>query len=73
LSKDGDALGGCNRASLKIHSAGGQDHCGIVVAHIRTKYYVAADMTRDREINLSYLPTVKMLADNFTGCCQCLP
>jgi hypothetical protein len=36
------------------------------VAHIATKYYLAADMARDGEIDLSYVPTTEMLADCFT-------
>jgi hypothetical protein len=28
-------------------------HCGTAVAHIVTKYYLAADMARDAEIDLS--------------------
>jgi len=36
------------------------------VAHIATKYYFAADMARDGEIDLSYIPTAEMLADCFT-------
>jgi hypothetical protein len=36
------------------------------VAHIATKYYHAADMARDGEIDLSYVPTTEMLADCFT-------
>jgi hypothetical protein len=32
-------------------------YCGTPVAHIATKYYLAADMARDGEIDLSYLPT----------------
>jgi len=39
---------------------------GTAVAHIATKYYVAADMARDGEIDLSYVPTTEMLADCFT-------
>jgi hypothetical protein len=39
---------------------------GTAVAHIATKYYLAADMGRDREINLSYVPTAETLADCFT-------
>jgi hypothetical protein len=35
------------------------------VAHIATKYYLAADMARDGEINLSYVLTAEMLADCF--------
>jgi hypothetical protein len=34
-------------------------------AHIATKYYLAADMARDGEIDLSYVPTTVMLADCF--------
>jgi len=40
--------------------------CRTAVAHIATKYYLAADMARDREIDLSYVPTAEMLADCFT-------
>ena len=39
---------------------------GTVVAHIATKYYLAADMARDGEIDLHYVPTAEMLADCFT-------
>jgi len=39
---------------------------GIGVAHFATKYYLAADMARAGEINLSYVPTAEMLADCFT-------
>jgi len=39
---------------------------GTAVAHIVTKYYLAADMARDGEIDLSYIPTAEMLADCFT-------
>jgi len=41
-------------------------YCGTEVAHIATKYYLAADMARDGEIDLSYVPTAEMLADYFT-------
>jgi hypothetical protein len=39
---------------------------GTEVAHIVTKSYLAADMARDREIDLSYVPTAELLADCFT-------
>jgi len=39
---------------------------GTAVAHIATKYYLAADMARDGEIDLNYVPTTEMLADCFT-------
>jgi len=39
---------------------------GTAVAHIATKYYLAADMAREGEIDLSYVPTAEMLADCFT-------
>jgi len=39
---------------------------GTAVAHIATKYYLAADMARDGEIDLSYVLTAEMLADCFT-------
>jgi len=38
---------------------------GTAVAHIATKYYLAADMARDGDIDLSYVPTAEMLADCF--------
>jgi len=41
-------------------------YCGTAVAHIATKYHLAADMARDGEIDLSYVPTAEMLADCFT-------
>jgi len=39
---------------------------GTAVANIATKYYLAADMARDGEIDLSYVPTAEMLAGCFT-------
>jgi len=39
---------------------------GTAVAHIATKYFLAADMARDEEIDLSYVPTAEMFADCFT-------
>jgi hypothetical protein len=36
------------------------------VAHIPTKYNLAADMARDGEIDFSYVPTAEILADCFT-------
>jgi hypothetical protein len=39
---------------------------GTAVAHIATKYYLAADIARDGEIDLSHIPTAEMLADYFT-------
>jgi len=36
------------------------------VAHVATKYYLAAEMARDGKIDLSYVPTTEMLADYFT-------
>jgi hypothetical protein len=41
-------------------------YCGTAVAQIVTKYYLAADMARDGEIDLSYVPTAEMLADCVT-------
>jgi hypothetical protein len=38
-----------------------------VVAHIATRYYLAASMARDGEIDLSYVPTAEMLADCITN------
>jgi len=39
---------------------------GTPVSHNATKYYLAADMARDGEIDLSYVATAEMLADYFT-------
>jgi hypothetical protein len=36
------------------------------VAHIATKYHLAADMVRDGEVELEYIPSDQMLADGFT-------
>jgi len=41
-------------------------HRRTAVAHIAINYYLAADMARDGEMDLSYLPTAEMLADCFT-------
>jgi hypothetical protein len=41
-------------------------YCLTTVAHIATIYYLAADMARCGEIELSYVPTAKMLADFFS-------
>jgi hypothetical protein len=39
---------------------------GTAVAHIATKYYLVADMARDGEIDLNYVPTPEMFTDCFT-------
>jgi hypothetical protein len=39
---------------------------GTAVAHNATNYYLAADMARDGEIDMSYIPTAEMLADCLT-------
>ena len=39
---------------------------GTAVAHIATKYSLAADMAKDGEIDWSYVLTAEMLADCFT-------
>jgi len=39
---------------------------GTAVALIATKYYLAADMARDGEIDVSYIPPTEMLADCHT-------
>jgi hypothetical protein len=39
---------------------------GTAVVYIATKYYLAADMARNGEIDLSNVPTAEMLADCFT-------
>jgi len=41
--------------------------CGTAVAHIGTKYYLAADIAPDGEIDLSNVPTAEMLANCFKG------
>jgi hypothetical protein len=53
-------------SQLLIVSIKNRIYRGTAVAHIATKYYLAADMARDREIDLSYIPTAEMLADCFT-------
>jgi len=40
--------------------------CATVVAHVATKYSLAADMARDGEIDLSNIPTAEMPTDCFT-------
>jgi hypothetical protein len=49
-----------------ISSIKNRVYCGTVVAHIATEYYLAADMARDREMDLGNVPTAEMLADCFT-------
>jgi len=49
-----------------IASSKNRIYRGTAVAHIATKYYLAADMARDGEMDLSYVPTAEMLADCFT-------
>jgi len=49
-----------------IASINNRIYRGTAVAHIATKTYRAADMARDGEIDLSYVPTAEMLADCFT-------
>jgi hypothetical protein len=41
-------------------------YCGTAVAHIATKYYLATDMARDGEIDLSHRPTAEMVSNCFT-------
>ena len=41
-------------------------YCGTAVAYLVTKYYLAADMARDLEIDLSDLPTAGMVTDCYT-------
>jgi hypothetical protein len=38
---------------------------GTAAAHIATEYYLTANMARDGEIDLSYVPTAEALADCF--------
>jgi len=49
-----------------IASINNRIYRGTAVAHIATTYYLAADMARDGEIDLSSVPTAEMLADCFT-------
>jgi len=53
-------------AQSLISSIKNRIYRGTAVVHIATKYYLAADMARDGEIDLSYVPTAEMLADCFT-------
>ena len=41
-------------------------YCRTTVPHIVTRYYLAADMARNGEIDLSYIPTAEMLTECFT-------
>jgi len=41
-------------------------YCWTALVHVETKYWLAADMARDEEINLCYVPTANMLTDCFT-------
>jgi hypothetical protein len=41
-------------------------YLGTVVAHAATKYCDADDMAKDRDSNLSYIPTAEILTDCFT-------
>jgi hypothetical protein len=50
-----------------IRSIKNRNCCGTAVTHIATKSYLAADMARDREIDLRYVPTADILADCFTN------
>ena len=49
-----------------IASSKNRIYRGTAVAHIATKYYLAEDMARDGEIDLSHVPTAEMLAECFT-------
>jgi hypothetical protein len=40
-------------------------YCATAVEHSATKYYLAEDMARDGEIDLSYIPIAEMLANSF--------
>ena len=53
-------------AQSLIASIKNRIYCGTADAHIATKYYLAADMARDGEIDLSYVPTAEMLTNCFT-------
>jgi hypothetical protein len=55
-----------SNSQLLIASMKKRIYPGSAVAHISNKYYLAADMARDGEIHMSYVPTAEMLADCFT-------
>jgi hypothetical protein len=50
---------------LLIASLKNRFHHGTAVAQVATKYYPAADVARDGEIDLGYIPTAEMFADCF--------
>jgi hypothetical protein len=52
---------------LLIASIKNRIHHGTAVAQVATKYYPAADVARDGEIDLGYIPTAEMLADCFAS------
>jgi len=51
-----------SNSQLLIASIKNRIHRGTAVAHIAPKYYLAADMARDGEIDLSYVPNAELLA-----------
>jgi len=56
----------CSDLQSLIASIKNRIYPGTAVAHMVTKYYLAADMARDGKINFSYVPTAEMLANCFT-------
>jgi hypothetical protein len=50
-------------SQILIASIKSRIYRGTAVAHIATEYYLAADMARDREIDLSYVPTAEIFAN----------
>jgi hypothetical protein len=50
-------------SQLMIASIKSRIYHGSAVAHIATEYYLAADMARDREIDLSYVLTAEIFAN----------
>jgi hypothetical protein len=49
-----------------LASIKGRIYRGTAVAHIATKYHLAADMVRDGEVEMEYIPSDEMIADMFT-------
>jgi len=49
-----------------LASIKGRIYRGTAVVHIATKYHLAADMVRDGEVEMEYIPSDEMIADMLT-------
>ena len=53
-------------SQFMLASIKGNIYRGMQVTHIATKFYLAAEMVRNGEIDLRYVATVDMVADTMT-------